>query len=329
MILLILFLSLIFLSLLALTGFAFWTTRQVEARVPPIGRFETIDGVRLHFVDRGSGPVVVMLHGLAAQLQNFTYALADRLPDCRLIIIDRPGCGYSQAARTGGLAAQARLVDGLLERLGVQRAFFVGHSLGGALSLVAALNHPRRVAGLALVAPLTQPVPQVPGTLRRFVISSDALRWVVAWTIAIPVAVRSGPAALAHIFAPDPPPRDYRTRGGGLLSIRPRAFRAASRDFTDIGQSFPALAARFSEIEAPIGILFGTGDTLLDYRLHGEGFRKVLPSLHLELIEGHGHMLPIVLPERTAEFIRRMMAKAGLGDSSADQPPAAIIRSAV
>ena len=60
------------------------------------GSFIDIDGSRIHYLDQGSGPTILCIHGLAGQMRHFTYALLDKLKsDYRLVIVDRPGSGYS------------------------------------------------------------------------------------------------------------------------------------------------------------------------------------------------------------------------------------------
>ncbi len=71
--------------------FSRFAARRIERDVPPDGQFLTIDGVRLHYADRGHGPAIVMIHGLGGQMRNFGYALADQLvADHRVILVDRP-----------------------------------------------------------------------------------------------------------------------------------------------------------------------------------------------------------------------------------------------
>src|SRR3981081_1474337 len=75
--------------------FAMYIRRRVEAAVPALGRFVQVGDSRLHIVERGSGPTLVLVHGLGAQLRNF-YALVEHLaPNFHVICVDGPGCGYS------------------------------------------------------------------------------------------------------------------------------------------------------------------------------------------------------------------------------------------
>src|SRR5579863_7408748 len=73
-----------------------WTARRVEKALPPLGRFIDVEGGRIHYLDQGSGPTLLLIHGLGGQMRNFTHSLLERLKnDYRVIIIDRPGSGYS------------------------------------------------------------------------------------------------------------------------------------------------------------------------------------------------------------------------------------------
>src|SRR5262245_36276023 len=185
------------LRLAALIGGLIWftasTARKVEAALPPRGRFMAIDGERMHYVDTGGdGPAVVMIHGVGGNLLHFGYALAGRLAgEFRLILVDRPGSGYSTraAGSDAGLAAQAATIAKLIGALGLTRPLVVGHSLGGAVSLALALDHPDCVGGLALFAPLTHAQEAAPAIFRRFLIRSSLVRHLIAWTLATPLGV--------------------------------------------------------------------------------------------------------------------------------------------
>lgn len=295
-------------------GLALFTARmarRVEQALPPAGRFVDVSGARLHVVERGEGPALLLVHGLGGQLGNFTYGIVDRLAGrCRVVAVDLPGSGYSQRApgASAALSAQADALAALIETLGLDRPVVVGHSLGGAVALALAQRRPERVAGLALVAPLTRPTP-VPAPFWGLMIASPRLRALVAWTLAAPANLAMRKAMLARVFAPEPVPPDFATRGGALLTLRPSHFIAASEDLAAIPQDLPAMTLRYSAMRLPVSVLFGRGDRILDPREQGEGLAAELPGATLTLVEG-GHMLPVTQPELTAQFIRDAAARA-------------------
>jgi pimeloyl-ACP methyl ester carboxylesterase len=291
------------------------TAHKVEAALRPRGCFMEIGSERMHYVDTGgAGPAVVMIHGLGGNLLHFDYALAGRLAsEFRLILVDRPGSGYStRAARADAtLTAQAAAIAKLIGALGVTRPLVVGHSLGGAVSLVLALDHPDCVGGLALIAPLTHAQEEVSIVFRPLLVRSRLVRNIIAWTLATPLGIRRGPAALKEVFAPEAVVPNFPTRAGGLLGLRPSAFSAASSDIVAVNDVLPAYARRYASLNLPLGILFGKDDRLLDYRRQGESMRAPCPALDLEVIEG-GHMLPMTAPDRCAALIRRVARQQGV-----------------
>ena len=89
--------------------------------MPPIGSFIEVDGTRLHYLDEGAGQPIVLVHGLAAQMQHLTYALRDRLRGkYRVIFVDRPGAGYSdrKPGASARLPAQGDMIAALIRTLG-------------------------------------------------------------------------------------------------------------------------------------------------------------------------------------------------------------------
>ncbi len=285
------------------------TKRRVEREVPPDGRFLDLDGARIHYVDAGSGPPIVLIHGLGGQLLNFPPdSLVALRRDYRVLALDRPGNGYStlSAGAVPTLAAHAAAVAGFIEALGLRRPVLVGHSFGGAVALRLALDRPDLVGGLALVSPLTHPYDAMPPMFQPLVIRSALLRWLVSWTLVTPAAVRHRDEVLSHLFAPDPAPPGFDIDGGGSLNLRPSGFYATSSELVALDISTLAgMAARYGELAMPVGVLFGTGDAILDHRLNGVALQGVIPGLDLELIEA-GHMIPVAAPERSVAFIRRV-----------------------
>jgi len=290
-----------------LAAFSAAVARKAEAAVPPDGAFIEVAGNRLHYVERGSGPPILLVHGLAAQMRSFARPLLDDLArDHRIVLVDRPGSGYSRRApgASARLSVQADAIAGLIAALGLDRPLIVGHSLGGAVALATALNHPEAVGALALVTPLTQVQKEVPEVFRGLVILSPALRRLVSWTVAVPLAVAKGEETLREVFHPEPVPAEFPVEGGGLLAGRPNNFYEASSDLVAINKDLPGMVARYPDLRLPVRILYARQDNLLDYRVHGERTARDIPGAELELVEG-GHMLPFTQPERTADFIRK------------------------
>ncbi|MGE0312379.1 MAG: alpha/beta fold hydrolase [Lautropia sp.] len=301
------------LLLLGLVGFTLRTARLAERAVPPLGHRVDVPGGAIQALRTGAGPPVLMIHGLGGQMRHFTYALTDRLASSfELIAIDRPGCGWSR--RDGDaqarLAEQARMIHAFIVAQGLGRPLVVGHSLGGAVAMQLALDHPDSVSGLALLAPLAMPETEVPPAFRSLAIGSAFLRYVVGYTIAAPIGLRSARAVLSHVFAPNPVPADFPIAGGALLGLRPASFRAATADLMAVSRDMPALAARHHALALPVGILFGDADRILDARVHGEAMRGRIDGLDLEIVPGLGHMVQVSDPDRVAAFVRRIAARA-------------------
>lgn len=271
-----------------------------------------IDGERMHYVDTGgAGPAIVMIHGLGGNLLHFDYALEACLAgEFRLILVDRPGSGYSTraAGADATLTAQAAAIAKLIGALALERPLVVGHSLGGAVSLALALDHPDCVGGLALIAPLTHAQEEVSAVFRPLLVRSRLVRSLIAWTLATPMGIWRGPVALKEVFAPEAVVPDFPLRAGGILGLRPKAFCAASSDIVAINDVLPGYVSRYPSLDKPIGILFGTADRLLDYRKHGQAMKAYCPALDLELIDG-GHMLPMTAADGCAAVIRRVAAR--------------------
>lgn len=288
-----------------LAAFTAWNGKRAEELVPPDGQFADVKGARLHYLAVGEGPPIVLVHGLGGQLRNFTYALSELLsPHHRLILVDRPGSGYSTYLDDGqrGFAAQARMIVELMDQLGLDRPLVVGHSLGGAIALAMALDNPGKIGGLALLAPLTQPIETIPQVFKALDLKSPIARSVLAWTLAAPGGRLGADAANAQVFGPEPFPVDFETRGGAALTLRPEAFVAACGDVEAARGEMAGIAARYGELSIPVGVMFAKGDLLLDPSVHGQPTVAAIEGAELKLIEG-GHMFPLTQPLITADWI--------------------------
>ncbi len=296
-----------------LVAFTWSTNRRIDAGFQPPGRFVDVPGARLHVVDRGTGPAILMVHGLGGHLRHFTYGLEKRLSTHhRVIAVDRPGSGNSvrEPGTSASMASQADTLAALLDQLGVDRATVVGHSLGGAIALMLAARHPHRVKALALVAPLTHTPQGLPAPFKGLDIGHAGVRKAVAWTLAVPVFIARSPVIMKTLFSPESPPKDFATKAGGLMSLKPSQFIAASTDLAAIPDSLPELEASYARLNTPVAMLYGRGDLVLDPQVQAHAFVQKVPHTQLTLVDG-GHMLPVTQVETTAAFIAGVAQAAG------------------
>jgi pimeloyl-ACP methyl ester carboxylesterase len=294
-----------------LAAFNLLLTRLIESWVPPIGGFVEVEGLRLHYVDTGEksgqdGPPLLFVHGWLGQLNHFSYALAALFPERRVVLVDRPGCGYSQAARAPTIAENAAVLTAFMDRIGLRRPLVVGHSLGGAIALALALDHSAKIAGLALIAPFTHFLssPFYAVMARQGRLS----RWLGAWLLG-PILSIARAASPSHPgFAPESVPRHFWKGAGGLLALRPDTLLAGALEVPPQQRELGAMRARYASISHPVSILFGAGDRLLDPRAQGEAFCAIAPDATLTVIDG-GHCLPMTQPGECEHFIRAALAR--------------------
>jgi pimeloyl-ACP methyl ester carboxylesterase len=274
------------------------------------GEWIDVTGGRIHYVAMGPAgapppeTTIVMIHGILAQLRHFSYALADRMAaDHRVILVDRPGWGHSTIkGRRPGIAAQADMIAEALGKLGIEKPLVVGHSMGGAVSLALALRHPDLPRGLALIAPYTQPVENVVDTFRSLLVPAR-IAPLIAWTLSIPIGIRTGAKKAAQAFSPDPVPADFGLKGGGLLALKPASFQSGVFEIAVANAEMQLQAPRYGEIALPVAILYGHGDYLLEPALHGRKTAAAIPGAQLTEIDG-GHMLLVCHVDATERWLR-------------------------
>ncbi|HET7292733.1 MAG TPA: alpha/beta fold hydrolase, partial [Vicinamibacteria bacterium] len=114
-------------------------------------RYETVDGVRIRYVRRGSGPSVVLLHGLASSLFTWKDVVPGLALDHDVVALDLPGFGGSDPAPAVSVDRLRASVVGLMDRLDIPSASLVGNSLGGTAAALVSALHPERVERLVLI----------------------------------------------------------------------------------------------------------------------------------------------------------------------------------
>jgi pimeloyl-ACP methyl ester carboxylesterase len=197
----------------------------------------------------------------------------------------------------------------VIRELGLEKPLLVGHSMGGAVALATALDHPGLLGGLALVAPLSQ-VPQLPAIARSRLVRVRALQLVWARIVAVPAITALGARRRNRIFWPETMPADFETKGGGYVMRRPDLLANGLDDLSGLLEELPAMVARYGTLRLPVEILFGRDDQVLDARTHGEATAKAIREARCTVRDG-GHMLPVTQPMMVAQWLEEAAARIG------------------
>ena len=304
------------LTTVALGAAALWNARrarQAERNNPPRGLFFEIDGVHLHYLDRGDGPVLVLLHGNGAMAQDFAISgLIDRLARrYRVIAFDRPGFGHTNRprSRTWTPFAQAALIRQALARLGIEQAIILGHSWGTLVALALALDHPSAVRALVLLSGYYFP------TLRTDVLllsptATPILGDLLSHTVSPLLARALWRRIIRKIFAPAPVSPRFAAAFPRELSLRPSQLEAVASDTAFMTPSAAALATRYGELEMPVVLIAGRDDQIVDFGRHSERLHVTLPQSELISIDGAGHMVHYTAPEQVIAGIDLATSRA-------------------
>ncbi len=289
---------------------------------PQQGRSIEVAGGRLNVVDLGprgaDGPPVVMIHGASANLESMR-PLGDLLAIThRVILIDRPGHGWSTRddLKNSTPAMQAKMIDEALEKLGARGAIVVVHSLAGALGALLALDYPRRVAGLVMLAPVAYPWPGGVGWYNK-VVTTPALGPLLAYTITLPLGLILSEPGARSVFAPQTMPAGFVQNSATPLLLRPREFLANAWDLVTLKAAVAEQAPRYGNIKAPVVTITGDTDTTVSPNIHSRRLAAAVPGAKLIVLPGVGHMVQYAAPELLVREIEAMIADAGAAPKAA------------
>lgn len=261
----------------------------------------------ISITEAGSGPPVVMLHGLGATKVSFLPTVAALAGSYRAIAIDLPGFGDSVKPIRAPYDAPyfARAVLALLDALGLERAHLLGNSMGGRVAIEVGLKAPERVGRLGLLAPSLAWLRNRPW--------APLLRLVAPQLGLIQPAPRAAVEAIVRRVVPG---ADQEWTAAGIdeflrsyLTARGRAaFYAAARNiFLEKPYGPRGLWTRLPQLEAPSLFVWGRHDSLVPIAF-ADHVREALPgSEHLEL-DG-GHVPQLENPRRTHRALLEFLGR--------------------
>jgi pimeloyl-ACP methyl ester carboxylesterase len=292
-------------AVLASAAFVHQRAWLAERAYPPIGRVLEVDGVRLHYVERGEGPPLVLLHGNGSMIQELRlsglYELA--ASRYRVIVPDRPGYGWSARPRRRwwGPHAQAALLRSMLAQLGIERPIILGHSFGALVAMAYALDYPAATRSIVLVSGYYFPAPRLDVPF----MAAPALPVVgelMRHTFSPLVARLLRPQMLKLLFSPAPVPR-YFELFPTWMALRPSQLRAAAEEAALLVPSTMRLQRLYHALEVPAVIVAGAQDRYVNHQRHSVELARRLPHSDLLLSPRAGHMVHHVDPRRVLHAV--------------------------
>lgn len=276
-----------------------------------------IDGTKVHYVEEGQGPALILIHGAGGSSREWTFSMMPKLTDrYRVIAVDRPGHGFTsrienRANSAESMKEQADLIVKLAENLGVSNAIVAGQSYGGGVAMAMAVHHPEFLDALVMIAGVSNPWD---GELDQWYKTTDTFfgKWFLVPAISILTTRDKAVETVNGIFAPNQAPDGYIDHMGIDVSTRPSQIRANSaqinRSFEDVTNQYK----RYGEISVPTEIIHGDADTTVPLQVHSVPLSKQIEGANLTVLEGIGHMPQQVREADVIAAIDRAAKRAGL-----------------
>jgi len=269
-----------------------------------------VHGRPMNFVEAGSGPVLLLIHGMAGTCANWESVIEPLAIDRTVIAPDFPGHGASAPGggdySLGGLASSLR---DLMLALGHERATLVGHSLGGGVAMQFTYQFPEMVERLALVSSGGLG-PDVSPILRAAALPGADLFIAATAGVGSQIGSVIGRGIGAIGFRPNADLAEV-ARGYATLrdAERRKAFLATLRAVVDMeGQRIAALDRLYLAEALPLLILWGENDPIIPVE-HGREAHAQLPGSRLEIFEDTGHVPMLERPGRFIATLQRFLAE--------------------
>lgn len=273
-------------------------------------RTVSVHGHQISYRTGGSGPVVLLVHGMAGSSSSWKPVLPDLAPHMTYVAPDLPGHGESDKPRGDySLGAQASILRDLLVALGHERATVVGQSLGGGIAMQLAYQYPERLERLVLVCAggLGKEVMPI---LRALAAPGVGAVLPVAFQPFVQNTVETVTGWVGRLgLRPAPATQEMWRAYTSLIDARTRnAFLHTLRSVVDVkGQRVSARDRLYLAREVPTMIVWGDHDPVIPVT-HAYEAHEAMPDSRLEIMEDCGHFPHAEDPRRFAELLVDFMA---------------------
>lgn len=281
-------------------------SRRAEHDNPPVGRFVLVEDVRVHYIERGIGDTVVLLHGNGSMVQDFeSSGLVDlAAKEYRVIAFDRPGFGHSDRPR-GKLwtpGAQADLIAHALAKLGISKAVVLGHSWGASVAAAMGIKHPGLVRSLVLASGYYYPSLR-PDAISSLVPALPLVGDLLSHTLSPLLGRAIWPMSLRKLFGPQPVPGKF----GAFpkeMALRPSQVRALAEEAAMMVSDAIMKHGQYADLKMPVVIVAGEQDRLIDTEAQSARLHRAVPQSSFHRIRQHGHMIQQTATDELMSAIR-------------------------
>ncbi|MCC0806188.1 alpha/beta hydrolase [Methylobacterium sp. W2] len=264
----------------------------VRADMPPRRFLDIPDGPRIAYVEAGSGPDLILVHGALMTLDDMWLGPMEALSrHFRVVAIDRPGHGESEHIRLSDASVwrQAEIVREVSQGLGLRRPLLVGHSFGGAVCLAFGMAYPDEAGGVVAISPICFPELRLEQVLfgpRASPMGGDALSRMLAGSDALLM-----PLLWRAMFLPQPMPARFAAEFPFGLAGQSRRLVADGENANMLWSDLSRSALTYATCRVPVAILCGSADIVTNPLMHGRQAARLIPDATFRWLHGLGHML--------------------------------------
>ena len=247
-------------------------------------RFVDVDGFKIHYVQEGRGPDLLLVHGIASSIYCWRKVFRELARDHRVLALDLPGCGLSDKLEDQDytLDLQTERLAKFLKKMKLRDVCVIAHSMGGAISAWLTQTHPDLVRGVVFISPALSHKIIFPNPAhfswfvhlaKKFIVTPSLVRMIY-----LHLAVATPPAdteeATQQYYLP------FHNSPEALV-----VFTKQTRLLKD-----PRLTHGLAPFKKPAIILYGRKDRVIAQKYLSQ-FLKNNPSVHLFTHEKSGHQL--------------------------------------
>ena len=280
----------------------------------PVQKMQVMDKLQLAYVEKGSGQPIIFIHGLGGNLSHWLKQVNALSNKFKCIAVDLPGYGYSDKSFTttkNQLAFYADVLYSFIEKKGLKNVTLAGHSMGGQIAMMMAIEHPKKIAKIILAAP---------AGLETF--SETEGKMMMAATPASLFEKQEEPV-IRYNFKQN----FYQQPSDAELLIQDRLRLKSCTDFKQytaavsnsiIGMLQHPVKQDLQKIKQPVLIIFGKEDALIPNKIFHASFTKEaliadamkwLPHAKLVWVAAAGHLVQYEKSQETTIAINNFLQK--------------------